>query len=87
MLEKQIEKKCCDLAKKQGYQVRKLQYIGHAGAPDRFFYKSGHSFFVEFKTKKGVVSKIQEYEINLLKNSGLEVYIINDFEDFKKIIK
>lgn len=85
MLEKNIEKKCCDYAKKNGYTVQKVQFIGERGCPDRLFYKENKIFFVEFKTTKGVISKLQKYQIEKLLKS-IDVFIINNFEDFKNII-
>lgn len=84
--ESYIEKKCCDIAKNKGYNVRKLSYIQRNGAPDRMFFKKGHLFFVEFKKEDGIMSSIQEIEFNLLKDAT-EIYTINNIEEFERILK
>ena len=39
-----IETECIKLAKKQGYNTRKVKFIASNGAPDRIFFKSNHYF-------------------------------------------
>lgn len=85
MLEKNIEKKCCDYAKKNGYFVQKVQFISQKGCPDRLFYKDEDIFFVEFKTKSGKLSKLQEIQIDRLKNA-IDVFVINDVDCFKTLL-
>lgn len=82
-----IEKKCVKIAKDKGYNVRKVKFIQINGCPDRMFYKKGHFFFVEFKKEGGKTSAIQDYQINLLQEAGIEVHVIDNIEDFKKLIK
>ena len=85
--ESYIEKKCCEIAKQNGYVTRKLQYIANNGAPDRIFFKKGHLFFVEFKKEDGTLSKLQEVECEMLRLAGQEVYEIRDIEQFKGKLK
>ncbi len=86
MLEKHIEKTCVNLAKKQGFETRKVKFIASNGAPDRIFFKKGRFIWVEFKTTGGVVSELQKAQINKLREAGQEVYIIFSIDDFKEII-
>lgn len=81
-----IEKKCRDIAKKNGYEVRKIKFIQCNGCPDRFFFKKGRFFFVEFKNENGKLSELQKKQIQLLTDAGIEVFVIDNIEDFKKII-
>ena len=87
MKESYIEKKCITFAKKKGYTCRKIKFIATNGCPDRVFYKPNHFFFVEFKNEDGILSKIQEYQIDLLIKAGQLVYIIDNYEDFIKLLK
>lgn len=85
MLEKELERKCCLYAKKKGYFVQKTQFIAQRGCPDRLFYKENDIFFVEFKTKQGKTSKIQDEQIRRLR-LAVEVFVINDYDDFVSTI-
>lgn len=60
--------------------------INNTGVPDRLFCKSDIYFFVEFKSKRGVLSVAQKVYIDKLKKLNIPVFIINNFEDFKNII-
>lgn len=51
MQERYIERKSVAWAKSRGWLVRKLQWIGHNGAPDRFFAKARRIVLIEFKQK------------------------------------
>lgn len=85
MKENEIERRCKKLAEKEGYTCKKIKFIQANGCPDRMFYKSGRLFFVEFKNEEGETSSIQDYQIKKLREA-IEVYIIDNVEDFKKIL-
>jgi len=61
MLERDIEKKSCKVALASGWWGIKLvpQFI--SGLPDRMFIGHGTVVFVEFKTEKGKVTKMQSF--------------------------
>ena len=87
MKESYIENACIDLAKKSGFETRKVKFIASNGAPDRIFFKKDRFFWVEFKREKGgVLSELQIYHQNLLNNAGCEVHNIDSIEKFKEII-
>lgn len=85
MLEKNLELKCCRYAKDKNYLVYKFLSPQNTGVPDRIFLKKGDIFFVEFKSKSGKLSKLQEYQIKRIREHA-NAYVINDFEDFKRLI-
>jgi len=85
MLESYVERKVCDYAKRRGWLVRKLQWIGRHGAPDRVFVKSGRIVFVEFKAPGRKPTKNQEQEIARLRREGCEVHVVDDIEVGKAI--
>lgn len=85
MLEKNLELKCCKYAKAKGYLTYKFVSPANKGVPDRIFMLRGKVFFVEFKSEKGKLSKLQEYQIARIKEH-VDVYVINNFEDFKELI-
>lgn len=82
-----IETECIKLAKKSGYNTRKVKFIASNGAPDRIFFKSNHFFWCEFKNANGVLSELQKHQQKLLKDAGQEVYNINDIDLFSKLLK
>lgn len=86
MLEKKIEGSVCDYAEKKGMYVRKFTSPQRRGVPDRLFAHKGRVFWIEFKSEKGVVSKLQEREIMRMRKHGLSVYVCNSIIQGKKII-
>lgn len=49
-IESELEKKCCNYARKLGMAAVKLEKNGNKGIPDRLFIKNGGDvLFVEFK--------------------------------------
>lgn len=87
MRENYIENKCKLIAEKKGYEVRKIAFLASPGCPDRIFFKKGHFFWVEFKNETGKLKMIQDYTIDLLKEANQEVYVINNVEDFERLLK
>jgi hypothetical protein len=61
-------------AEKAGWMVRKVQWIGRIGAPDRLFIKGGRHVWIEFKDKGKVPRKSQELEHDRLRAAGAEIY-------------
>ena len=85
-LEKQLEEKCCEYARQKGIVAVKLENVGMVGIPDRMFIKEGgKTLFVEFKSPngKGVVSPEQKFWLKFLGGAG---QVIDDIEEFKKLI-
>lgn len=75
-LESGVERPLVRWAQQDGWEVRKLQYVARVGAPDRMFYKDGRVVFIEFKSLKGKLSKMQEREGQRMLNAGLEYYVV-----------
>ena len=77
MTESQVQKIRIAELEAQGYYVLKLIKTNKNGIPDILAIKPGADvIFSEVKTKKGVVSKLQEFRIKELKGYGFkaEVY-------------
>lgn len=78
-LEKHLEKKICDKAKKLGFLEKKFE--AEKGDPDRiFFNKEGKVFFIEFKSAKGKLRKLQEKKIKELIEYKQDVFVVNSEE-------
>ncbi len=54
-----------------------------SGIPDLIIFYEGRVVFVEVKTYKGKVSKIQEYTISKIREQKCEAYICRDLEQLK----
>lgn len=91
MRESVPERKTVKKAKAQGYEVRKVKWIGVNGAPDRLF---GHEDYcpiptlIEFKrTGTGNVARIQQMlEHDRLRRIGFRVFVCDNEADALKAI-
>lgn len=81
MLEKHLEKKITDKAKKLGFLSYKFVSPNQKGVPDRIFIsKTGKVFFIEFKSTKGKLSKLQVKKILELTANKADVFVVNSEE-------
>jgi hypothetical protein len=80
-LEATAEQTAVAWAENNGWEVRKCQYIGRNGCPDRFFFGYGRILPVEFKrakgkgTRAGTLSEGQVLEHKRLAAVGVEVHV------------
>jgi hypothetical protein len=79
-LESSEENTAVAWAMNNGILVRKLQYIGLNGAPDRMFVVNGKIALIEFKRidrngRKGRLSEAQVREHALLADAGVNVEV------------
>ena len=88
MLEKEIEKFLIKEIKKLGGLCYKWVSPGNAGVPDRIVLLPNRpAMFVELKTDKGKLSRLQEVQIKKLKSINDQVYILHGLEEVKEFIK
>jgi len=94
MLEKYLERKIVNKAKKLGYRVDKFRSLGNKGVPDRIYTsKSGNSFYIEFKrkgvtkSKDGKLSEMQKQVISDLITRKQLVFVINDEKEAMEILE
>lgn len=80
MRESALEEWTVDLAKKNGWLVRKLRWIGRTGAPDRLFARDGRAIFVEFKAPLKEPNIKQKREHGRMIAAGLDVMVIDNAE-------
>tara|TARA_R100001463_G_scaffold133801_1_gene195482 strand:+ start:299 stop:544 length:246 start_codon:yes stop_codon:yes gene_type:complete len=74
--EGKIQTKKIKELEEQGYYVIKLMKTNKNGIPDLIAIpKDSDVLFLEVKTKKGVVSALQKYRINELKEHGVRAEI------------
>tara|TARA_R100000781_G_scaffold74219_1_gene46254 strand:+ start:1775 stop:2017 length:243 start_codon:yes stop_codon:yes gene_type:complete len=73
MTEQQIQFKKIKELESLGYYVIKLIKTNKNGIPDLLALKANEEpFFIEVKTKKGKLSKLQEYRLKELENYGFK---------------
>jgi hypothetical protein len=86
MQERLIEKKVCDYGAKTGWLVRKLQWIGRHGAPDRLFMLRGLAIFIEFKQFKKKLTEHQRLEHERMAAAGMKVFKIDTVDEGKALL-
>lgn len=76
--ERDIEKYLCARVKDAGGYTRKMSWVGHNGAPDRFVMLGwGKPLFVELKAPGKKPSPHQEREIRLMRVKGCTVVVLD----------
>ena len=76
MTEQQLQSKKIKELEAEGYYVIKLIKTNKNGIPDLVaLHPTNKVLFVEVKTKKGRVSKLQEYRIKELKEYGFDAEV------------
>ncbi len=80
MLERDVERYLIQQVRSQGGEVRKVQWLGRRGAPDRLVLLPGRQLWVELKRPGGKPDAHQEREIARLRAWGCEVVVINSRE-------
>ena len=87
MREKEIEKILVDEVKRLGGRAYKWTSPGNDGVPDRIVIKpNGEVWFVELKTETGRLSKMQEYQLNRLREHGCNAVVLYGPEEVENKI-
>lgn len=81
MKEKQIESKVVKKAKELGFLTYKFSSPSNRGVPDRIFINPhGEVFFIEFKSAKGKLTKLQEKVIKDITIRDVDVFVVSSVE-------
>jgi len=87
MLEKEIERRMCEMIRERGGLTRKFVSPGNDGVPDRIVITpAGIVWFVELKTEKGRLSKIQKYQIAEFEKRGANVWVVYGWDAAKEFV-
>lgn len=79
MRESLIEKQVCAHARKAGWACYKFVSPGHRSVPDRLFIgPTGFHCYIEFKSPGKRPTPLQERELRLLKERGVEAEWFDD---------
>ena len=84
--EQELENHCVKLAEKLGWVSRKMSYIGRRGCRDRDFYRGGKVLMVEFKAPGERPKRDQVQEHAVLAGVGITIHVIDNEEDFMRLI-
>lgn len=77
-----------DVVQKSGGQYRRAKWEGRRGCPDCFIWWTWpRAAFVEIKAFGDRVSKVQDREIERMKNYGIPVFIAQTNEEIDEIVK
>lgn len=87
MKEQLIQSKIKNYAKLNGWIAIKTIKLSEAGYPDLFLFKNGQALFIEVKGLNGIISPLQLLRQKQLRNQGFICEIVDNLEQFKKIIK
>lgn len=85
LAESTIERACC--AKAKIYGVLNIKLYQLPGWPDRMFYKDGAVLFVEFKAPGAKPRLLQLHIHRILRKHKFRVEVIDNVEDFLKVLK
>ena len=87
MLEKTVERHLVEGVKRLGGLCYKFTSPGTQGVPDRLIITAqGRVIFVELKTSKGALSKIQKYTIDQMQRRGADVRVLYGLEQVKELL-
>lgn len=87
MLEKQVEKKCGDIAKRRGCLWFKWSSPSTKGIPDRIcILPGGKVLFVELKRPGGKPTKLQAAMIRKLEKQGCDAYVVDNTAQWEGIL-
>lgn len=77
MLEKEIERRMCEMIRKRGGLTYKFTSPGNVGVPDRLIITpTGVVWFVELKNEAGRLANIQKWQIRELEKRGANVRVV-----------
>lgn len=79
-MESHLERLADERAKKAGWLVRKLSWIGRRSAPDKFYARSGVVILIEFKQPGEPLRADQFMELKELRRHGVIVFVVDNLK-------
>ena len=80
-LERDIERRVSELAKKSGWLSFKFVSPAQRGVPDRIFMKDGRIVFIEFKAPGKKLTDLQDHIVRKMVDAGCEVHVCDNVKD------
>ena len=88
MRESEIERILVEEVRKLGGRAYKWTSPGNAGVPDRIvFFPEGRQVFVELKTDRGQLTKLQKVQIKRLRDLGQPVYVVKGIDGLSQFFQ
>ena len=88
ILEKEIEKRLVRLLEAKGCLAYKFVSPNCRGVPDRLFITpEGTVFFVELKTKQGMLSKLQYHQLIKVDGQHQLVYVLYGLDEVEEFVR
>ena len=87
MRERDVEMYLTDRVKAEGGEIRKVQWIGRRGAPDRRVMLPGLQCWVELKAPDGKLEPHQVREIQRMRENGEDVRVIRTPDEVDQLIE
>jgi hypothetical protein len=87
-LEKNIERACLTLAKKENWLLPKWESPGNSGVPDRILIGPDRQIaFVEFKTQRGRQTPLQKRWQARLEERGFHYAVVRSTAEFEQFLR
>ena len=87
LLESDIERPAHLYAESRGWIAFKIMRTSVKGFPDHFFARAGRIILIEFKKPGKGARTQQEKRHRELREKGVEVFVVDDLDDAKRILK
>ena len=87
MRERDVERYLVAQVKRLGGEVRKVQWIGRRGAPDRFVMLPGRCLWVELKAPGETVPAHQAREHDRVRRMGQGVVVVDSLPGVDKLLQ
>lgn len=87
MRESQIQKKIIQYLNGIGAYTIKTISTNRNGCPDVICCLNGKFIALEVKADKGIISKLQEHNIKLIRNSSGIAEVVRSVDDVKKVVE
>lgn len=81
MSEQKYQTKIIKHLEANGYYTIKTIRTNKAGTPDIIAIKNGRVLCIEVKTKRGVVSRLQEYRLEEIRSYGARAFVMREGVD------
>ena len=84
--ETEVEGPARDYAKSRGWYADKIMRTGRKGFPDHFFARQGRIILIEFKRPLEEPSEQQFKRHKELRAHGVEVFVVDNLDEARRIL-
>lgn len=87
LLEKEIEQPAMEYAESRGWWQDKIMRTSRGSFPDRYLVRNGRTILIEFKAPGEPPRPKQAKRHRELRAHGAEVFVVDNLEDAKEILR